>query len=128
MSVSLVGIRVSGSPLKEKSSLETRLAEINAALGLVFGYQGRPRGRATGQGNNPVSLKSAVMKMTNGRALTRPQILAELEALGYKFNTAKPMNSLGVVLYGRKPKFNRENGSFILAPGQMPPPENPTVG
>ncbi|MCX6881703.1 MAG: hypothetical protein NTV12_04230 [Verrucomicrobia bacterium] len=107
--------------LAEKVDLETRLAEINTALGLAYGYQGSPRGRAAGQGNNGISLKLAVMRLTNGRALTKSQILTELEVVGYKFRTSRPVNSLGVILYGRTPKFNREHGAFILAPGQLLP-------
>ena len=107
--------------LAEKVGLETRLAEINTALGLAYGYQGNPRGRAAGQGNNGISLKLAVMRLTNGRALTKAQILTELELVGYKFRTSRPVNSLGVILYGRNPKFNREYGAFILAPGQLMP-------
>ena len=108
----------------EKLDLETRLAEINRALGLVYGYQGGARGRAAGQGNNAISLKLAVMRLTNGRALTKSQILTELDAVGYKFRTSTPVNSLGVILYGRVPKFNREYGAFILAPGQLMPTDN----
>lgn len=110
--------------LAEKVGLETRLAEINTALGLVYGYQGGARGRAAGQGNNAISLKLAVMRLTNGRALTKSQILTELDAVGYKFRTSTPVNSLGVILYGRVPKFNREYGAFILAPGQLMPTDN----
>lgn len=109
--------------LTEKSDLETRLAEICVALGLVT-YQGSSRGRAAGQGNNAISLRLAVMRLTNGRALTKSQILTELEAVGYKFRTSKPINSLGVILYGRTPKFNRQDGAFILAPGQLMPTDN----
>lgn len=107
--------------LTEKLDLETRLAEINTALGLVYEYQGRRRGRPMGQGNNPISLKLALMRLTNGRALTKSQILTELDAVGYKFRTSRPVNSLEVILYGKVPKFNREYGAFILAPGQLMP-------
>ncbi len=107
--------------LTEKLDLETRLAEINTALGLVYEYQGRRRGRPMGQGNNPISLKLALMRLTNGRALTKSQILTELDAMGYKFRTSRPVNSLEVILYGKVPKFNREYGAFILAPGQLMP-------
>ncbi len=108
---------------QEKAELEARLKEIDTALGIDYGYSARPRGRTPGHGNNAISLKRAVMRLTNGRALTKRQILDEVELLGYKFKTTNPLNSLSVILYGKVPKFNRENGAFILAPSQMPPEE-----
>src|SRR5690606_5426478 len=36
---------------------------------------------------------------------------------GYKFQTKKPLNSLGVILYGKNPKLKRVDGRFSL-PGK----------
>src|SRR5688500_13058485 len=88
----------------EREQLLTRLREIDAALG-AMGLRGRgPLGHV----RNEMSLKNAVLKVIEGRKLTKHEILDEVLRLGYKFATDDPLNSLGVVLYGRKPKFKNE--------------------
>jgi hypothetical protein len=44
--------------------------------------------------------------------MTKEQVLEAVQKRGYKFSTNNPMNSLGVVLYGRNPRFNRADGKF----------------
>jgi hypothetical protein len=39
-------------------------------------------------------------------------ILVAVEKSGYKFATAKPLNSINVILYGKKPNFNNADGKF----------------
>jgi hypothetical protein len=34
--------------------------------------------------------------------------------MGYQFSTDDPLNSLGVILYGKNPKFKNEGGRFSL--------------
>jgi hypothetical protein len=112
------------SLLKEKSDLEVRLREINQALGQAgpatpsevetpaapstTGRRGR-RGRRGG-----ISLRDAVLQATSGTQLTKEEILERVQALGYRFSTKNPMNSLGVILYGKNPKFRNENGRFSV--------------
>lgn len=68
--------------------------------------------------NNPMSLRKAIIQVTTGNPLTKPEILEAVKKLGYKFNTKKPMDSLGTLLYkkkaGRK-QFKNDNGRFSPA-------------
>ena len=49
--------------------------------------------------------------------MTSREVLAGVQKRGYKFSTNNPLNSLGVILYGKNPKFNRADGKFSLAGG-----------
>ena len=113
------------SLLKEKSGLEVRLQEISQALGQagagssitttrsgpVAGRRGR--GRAAGG----LSLRDAVLQVAT-RPLTKEEILQRVQGLGYRFSTKNPLNSLGVILYGRNPKFRNEGGRFSIPGGK----------
>lgn len=101
--------------LSEKQELEARLHEINEALGQNFFVQAR-RGRPTGAG---LTLKDAVLQVIAGKSLTKQEILTAVENLGYRFSTANPINSLGVILYGRDPKFKNDRGRFSLSPATL---------
>src|SRR3954447_22541817 len=101
----------------EREQLITRLREIDEALG-AMGLRGRdtyygPR-TPTGRVRNELSLKEAVAKVIQGKALTKHEILDAVLRLGYQFSTDDPLNSLGVILYGRNPKFKNENGRFSI--------------
>src|ERR1041384_5835330 len=102
---------------KEREQLITRLREIDEALG-AMGLRGRdtyygPR-TPTGRVRNELSLKEAVMKVIDGKALTKHEILDAVLRMGYQFSTDDPLNSLGVILYGKSPKFKNEGGKFSL--------------
>jgi hypothetical protein len=116
------------SLLKEKNQLETRLGEINQALGenapasastpaapSPVSFAGR-RGRRRGPGG--LSLRDAVLQVTAGTPLTKEEILQRVQGLGYRFATKNPLNSLGVILYGKHPKFRNEGGRFSLPGGR----------
>lgn len=101
----------------EREQLINRLREIDEALGAMGirsrdGYYG-PRTR-TGRVRNELSLKEAVLKVLDGKALTKNEILEAVLRLGYQFSTDDPLNSLGVILYGRNPKFRNDGGKFSL--------------
>jgi hypothetical protein len=49
--------------------------------------------------------------------MTKGEVLAAVQKRGYKFSTNDPLNSLGVILYGKNPKFNRVDGRFSTAGG-----------
>lgn len=103
----------------EREQLITRLREIDEALGSMGlrcrdSYFG-PR-TPTGRARNEMSLKEAVVQVTEGKTLTKHEILDAVLALGYKFSTDDPLNSLGVILYGKKPKFKNDHGKFSLKP------------
>jgi hypothetical protein len=101
----------------EREALIVRLREIDEALG-AMGLRGRdayygPRTR-TGRVRNELSLKEAVLKVIDGKELTKHEILDAVLRSGYQFATDDPLNSLGVILYGKSPKFKNENGRFSL--------------
>jgi len=101
----------------EREQLITRLREIDAALGAMGfrrleSYYG-PR-QYQPRAHNKLSLKEAVLKVIEGKSLTKHEILDAVLALGYTFSTDDPLNSLGVVLYGKKPKFKNDHGRFSL--------------
>ena len=107
--------------IQEKTRLENRLREINSALGQneevgrgreasvsqpITARRGR-RGARSG-----LSLRDAVLQATAKGALTKEQILEAVKGLGYRFSTNNPLNSLGVILYGKNPKFKNNDGRF----------------
>ncbi|MBA4147894.1 MAG: hypothetical protein H0X66_07235 [Verrucomicrobia bacterium] len=107
------------SLLTEKAQLETRLAQINKALGEETGTTktatpAPARASASPQVTNPMSLKAAVRKVTSARSLTKKEILQAIGKLGYRFSAKDPMNSLNVVLY-TKGQFKNDSGKFSPA-------------
>jgi hypothetical protein len=109
------------SLIKEKAKLEGRLQEINEALGQVTESANLPqpsqpstRGRRgpAGRASGGLSLRDAVIQVTSRGALTKEQILEGVKRIGYKFSTTNPLNSLGVILYGKNPKFKNDGGKF----------------
>ena len=115
---------------EEKTSLEARLQEITAALGesetaapapAAAPTPSRPaaapprRGRPPGGGGQ--SLREHVLAVLASGPKTKEEVLAGVQQRGYAFSTSNPLNSLGVVLYGKNPKLNRANGRFSLRGG-----------
>jgi hypothetical protein len=101
----------------EREKLIIRLREMDEALG-TMGLRGKdayygPR-TPTGRVRNELSLKEAVLKVIEGKALTKHEVLDAVLSLGYQFSTDDPLNSLGVILYGKNPKFKNDNGKFSL--------------
>lgn len=101
---------------REKAELEQRLAEINKALSgqapPASSAVRRPKARRGPRKRNAMSLREAVVQATSKKALTKDAILEAVQRAGYKFTTNKPMSSINVVLYGRKPKFKNDKGKF----------------
>jgi hypothetical protein len=114
--------------LRDKAELESRLAEINKALGAVSSStpaapasapavkRGRkpaaaaaaaPVAKAAKAGagkraKNTVSLREAVLAATKAKPLARQEILTAVQAAGYKFAAKDPLNSLSTLLYTDK--------------------------
>ena len=111
--------------LRDKAELESRLAEINKALGAVSSgtpaaatsvpaaKRGRkpaaaapvakaPKGGAGKRAKNTVSLREAVLAATKAKPLARQEILTAVQAAGYKFAAKDPLNSLSTLLYTDK--------------------------
>ena len=107
---------------REKAQLQERLEQINQALGETtppaaarIGTTGPARrGRPAASG---LSLREAVLQVTSQRPMTKQEILDAVQSLGYRFSTNNPMNSLGVILYGKNPRFKNEGGRFSPAGG-----------
>ena len=118
---------------EERSTLEDRLRQINEALGEmplpslspiqgatgqspIQSTRGRGRRGKRGSGGGQ-SLREHVLAVLQRGAMTKEEVLAAVKKAGYKFSTKDPLNSLGVILYGKKPKFNRADGKFSLTGG-----------
>lgn len=113
--------------LRDKVELESRLAEINKALGsvspsapaVVAAAPAAKRGRKPAavpaaavaspavkrggkRAKNTVSLRDAVLAATKAKPLARQEILTAVQAAGYKFAAKDPLNSLSTLLYTDK--------------------------
>ncbi len=111
--------------LKEKAELEARLGQINSALGdeelESAPASVRRRNKAPAaisapasgarRVRNRLSLRQAIMQVTQSTPLTKDQILVAIKKIGYKFGASNPLPSLNAVLYA-KPKFTNHNGKF----------------
>src|SRR5687767_9648768 len=85
---------------QEKARLESRLAEINRALGETSApASSAPQAASRGRAANTLSLREAVARVTKDKALTKKEILQAIGKIGYKFSARDPMNSLNVALY-----------------------------
>ncbi len=107
--------------LDEKARIAARLAEIEAALSdqpVPVSAPAKPARRAPrakgGRVGNDLTLKAAVVKVLSEKPLTKAEILQAVQDLGFTFKTKNPANSLGVVLYGKSPKFINNKGVFSL--------------
>ena len=111
------------SLMQERAKLETRLREINQALGEsnLSTSQESPtlpaKGAAKRGGRRAggISLREAVLQVTSKGPLSKEDILNGVKQLGYRFSTSNPLNSLGVILYGKNPKFKNDGGRFSPA-------------
>ena len=110
--------------LREKENLTARLAEVEATLNHSESTPApsprAPRAKSKtrgGRGGNAASLKQVVIEVLAKKPLTKNEILAAVQSAGYKFTSKNPANSLGVILYGKHPKFKNDKGSFSLGAG-----------
>ena len=110
-------VSLHGSIVAERESLAARLRELDEALSAmgvtttqrIYGMQTK-----TGRTRNKLSLKKTVLQVLDGKSMSKEQILDAVLRAGYVFSTNDPMNSLGVILYGKKPKFKKNDGRFSL--------------
>jgi hypothetical protein len=104
---------------QEKARLESRLTEINRALGAASAPSTpaitAPRivkTQVAGRAANTMSLREAVARVTKDKALTKKEILQAIGKIGYKFTASDPMNSLNVALYTPGNFKNNGDGTF----------------
>lgn len=119
-------VQLHASLVKEKTALEQRLSIINQALGSIGGSVNsgasvskaavaiaapKPgkRGGARRRLDNPMPLKKAMIQVSKGKPMTKDEILAAVQKLGYKFTGPIPMNSINVHLY-TKGQFKKHPG------------------
>ena len=130
-------ITLRDSLIQEKARLESRLREINSALGDSEEARSGPsssiariatvkRGRRGARSG--LSLRDAVLQATSKGPLTKEQILEAVKGLGYRFSTNNPLNSLGVILYGKSPKFKNSDGRFSPLGGTSAKRVEPSAG
>ncbi|MBX3731992.1 MAG: hypothetical protein KF791_05310 [Verrucomicrobiae bacterium] len=79
--------------------------------------RGRPKGSGSGargprkRASNSMSLAEAVLTVTRAKPLSKTEILAAVDRLGYKFSAKDPLNSLNTTLYSNK-KIKNFGGTF----------------
>lgn len=113
---------------EERDQLEKRMREINEALGEmplpslspIQGATASAPSQPARRGRRPAgggeSLRDHVIAvLQQGGSKSKEEILSAVKARGYKFSTSNPLNSLGVILYGKNPKFKRVDGKFSLS-------------
>jgi|SRR4051812_219799 hypothetical protein len=111
-------INLRDSLAREKNRLEQRLQQIGQALGQPMPAPSGARAGSIGTGRRGrparggLSLRDAVLQLTSRQPMTKEEILEGVQQLGYTFSTTNPLNSLGVILYGKNPRFKNENGRF----------------
>ncbi len=104
--------------LKERADLQQRLEQLDRALaqdGAIGSAPSlaRPRTQIR-RVKNPMSLKTAVIKVTTNKAMGKQEILSAIKKLGYHFAAKDPINSLNTVLYTGK-AFKNQAGKFSPA-------------
>ncbi|HYE32680.1 MAG TPA: HTH domain-containing protein [Methylomirabilota bacterium] len=102
---------------KEKSALRERLQAINQALGEASEEPVAPENGRRGRRAGGQSLKSVIFQVLRNGPLTKDEIVQAVQREGYRFNSKNPANSMGVILYGKNPKFKRVDGKFGLPDG-----------
>jgi hypothetical protein len=106
---------------QEKTELQERLARIDRALdgeipipAKIDKTPSRAPAARVKRLKNKLSLKEAVRRATAAKPLTKPEILAAIKKLGYRFAAKEPINSLNVVLYSKR-QFKNQSGKFSPA-------------
>ena len=105
---------------KERNLIVQRLTAINTALGAKtepVKAEAKPAKAPKApakrkQARNAMSLREAVLQAVKTKPLTKEEIHAAVQKLGYVFTTKKPIASINTVLYGSKPKFKAQGGKF----------------
>ena len=101
--------------LDEKTQIEARLQQINQALGEAPSAEtvtSKPVARIPRRRRSPISMRAAVVQVTSGHPMNKPEIVEAIQKLGFRSASKNPMSSLSTLLYGRKPRFKNEDGRF----------------
>lgn len=126
----------------EREAIQKRLQEINDALGggeavvaaaPAAAPTGKKRGRPPGPQkviNNAMPLREAVLKVLTAKPITKQELLAGVQKLGYRFASKDPLNSLQVFLYGAGRKVVKNVDAKFAARGSSssaPAPKAPAA-
>jgi hypothetical protein len=101
--------------LHEKTQVEALLRQINQALDhapSAVTATPKPVAPIPRRRRSPISMRAAVLQVTTGNPMTKPEILAAIQKLGFRSASKNPINSLSTLLYGKNPKFRNDNGRF----------------
>ena len=107
--------------LREREAIQQRLQRIDAALAgqgqasALTQQKGRRR-TGTSRPENTMNIREAIIQVTAKKALTVREIVEAVQKIGYRFQSANPVNSVGAYLYGAgKKDFRRKDGKFAPA-------------
>jgi hypothetical protein len=118
--------------LEEKTKLEARLNEISQVLGSE-GIQTRPaatvqtqespskpkaRRRRRYGARNTITMREAILEALSDRPLSRKELLKAVQAIGFRFTTKNPLNSISSVLYAKGTPIKKTlEGKFYVESG-----------
>jgi hypothetical protein len=74
-------------------------------------------GKSKGGAANRLTLRETIVKALGRGPLGRKELVEAVKEHGYVFKTKDPLNSMGPILYGMKPKLDRAGGKFSLPKG-----------
>jgi hypothetical protein len=103
--------------LREREAIQQRLRLIDAALAgsreLPAAKLKTPGRRRGARPENAMNIRDAIARVTAKKALSIREIVEAVQKIGYRFQSANPVNSVGAYLYGSgKKDFKRTDGKF----------------
>lgn len=104
--------------LREREAIQQRLQRIDAALAgrgeTPAPSKQKTHGRTQGsRPENTMNIREAIVRVTAKKPLSVREIVEAVQKIGYRFQSANPVNSVGAYLYGAGKKvFKRTDGKF----------------
>jgi hypothetical protein len=116
--------------LNERICIKQRLAQINEVLGGVSvkstpasaaipRVMSRPALPHVQHPSNTMTIRDALIKAIAKGPLARHELVNAVAATGYVFGSDDPLNSMGLILYGKNSPFVKKDGKFALPNHQM---------
>jgi hypothetical protein len=66
-----------------------------------------------------MSMREAALKSLSNGPVARKDLVKAVEAVGYKFTSNDPLNSLGSVLYAKNGPIKNKDGKFYVKGGAL---------
>ncbi|MBT5926188.1 MAG: hypothetical protein HOH33_06185 [Verrucomicrobia bacterium] len=101
------------SLLQSRAKILEKIREIDHLLGSGGNLPVLEIGQRRRRPKNEMNLKDAIGKALADGPKNRNQILEAVQAMGYKFSTNNPLNSLSAALYTNK-QFNKDGQIFSI--------------